>query len=180
MADLVIEIVRAIVVGLILFGLIRNQQSIKDLSLKGWREFLYGFILIFFGTLIDITDNFESLNSFILIGDTPVQAFLEKVIGYLLGYLLIFIGVWRWLPIIIEHNRVITENLKVAKEEVNTLKGFFPICASCKNIRDDKGYWNQVESYISSHSEAVFSHSICPKCLEKLYPELYPSTEPKP
>jgi len=57
-------------------------------------------------------------------------------------------------------------------EENKTLKGFLPICASCKKIRDDKGYWNQIESYIRDHSEAEFSHGICPECIEKLYPEL--------
>ncbi len=46
-----------------------------------------------------------------------------------------------------------------------------PICASCKKIRDDKGYWNQIESYIKEHSEADFSHSICPECSKKLYAE---------
>jgi len=46
-----------------------------------------------------------------------------------------------------------------------------PICASCKKIRDDKGYWQAVESYIDSHSEAKFSHGICPECIQKLYPE---------
>jgi len=48
-----------------------------------------------------------------------------------------------------------------------------PICASCKKIRDDQGYWQQVESYIIQHSEAQFSHSICPECARKLYPEFY-------
>jgi hypothetical protein len=53
---------------------------------------------------------------------------------------------------------------------VRTLRGILPICASCKKIRDDKGYWNQLESYIRDHSEAEFSHSLCPECIEKLYP----------
>ncbi|RJR35495.1 MAG: PAS domain S-box protein [Desulfobacteraceae bacterium] len=57
--------------------------------------------------------------------------------------------------------------------EVKKLRGLLPICASCKNVRDDKGYWNQIEVYIRNHSEAEFSHSICPKCAQKLYPELY-------
>jgi hypothetical protein len=56
--------------------------------------------------------------------------------------------------------------------ENKTLKGFLPICASCKKIRDDQGYWNQVESYIMDHSEAEFSHGICPDCVKKLYPDL--------
>ena len=53
------------------------------------------------------------------------------------------------------------------------LSGLLPICASCKKIRDDKGYWNQIESYIHDHSEAEFSHGICPDCFKRLYPDLY-------
>ena len=72
-------------------------------------------------------------------------------------------------------------NLQEALAKVKTLSGLLPICASCKKIRDDKGYWNQIESYISDHSEADFSHGICPQCAKKLYPdyaeELYPDLE---
>lgn len=64
------------------------------------------------------------------------------------------------------------QELQNALAEVKTLSGLLPICASCKKIRDDKGYWNQIESYIRNHSEAEFSHSICPECVTKLYPEL--------
>ena len=62
--------------------------------------------------------------------------------------------------------------LQQALDEVKTLRGIVPICANCKKIRDDKGYWNQVEKYLSDHTEAKFSHGICPDCLEKLYPQL--------
>ena len=62
-------------------------------------------------------------------------------------------------------------SLRQAFEQIKTLKGFIPICASCKNVRDDKGFWHQVESYIRDHSEAEFSHGICPECAIKLYPE---------
>ena len=65
--------------------------------------------------------------------------------------------------------------LQKALSEVKTLKGFLPICATCKKIRDDKGYWNQIESYIEARSEAEFSHGICPDCQKKLYPDLYSS-----
>ncbi len=58
---------------------------------------------------------------------------------------------------------------KKAKKEIKTLKGLIPICANCKKIRDDKGYWNQIESYIEQHSEAKFSHGICEECAEELY-----------
>ena len=57
-------------------------------------------------------------------------------------------------------------------ENIKTLKGIIPICASCKKIRDDQGYWNQLESYVAEHSEADFSHSICPECIKRLYPDL--------
>lgn len=64
-----------------------------------------------------------------------------------------------------------TADLQKALSEVKLLSGFIPICASCKNIRDDKGYWSQIETYIQQHSEAEFSHSICPDCAKKLYPK---------
>ena len=60
--------------------------------------------------------------------------------------------------------------LKDSLAEVKTLYGLLPICASCKKIRDDKGYWNQIETYISNRSEVSFSHSLCPECAHKLYP----------
>ena len=59
--------------------------------------------------------------------------------------------------------------LQESLEKVKTLSGLVPICAHCKKIRDDKGYWNQIESYIQKHSEATFSHGICPECSNKLY-----------
>jgi hypothetical protein len=63
-------------------------------------------------------------------------------------------------------------SLQEAVAKVKTLSGLLPICASCKKIRDDRGYWNQIETYISDHSEADFSHGLCPECAEKLYPGL--------
>jgi len=67
----------------------------------------------------------------------------------------------------IEKNR-----LEAALSQIKTLSGLLPICANCKKIRDDRGYWNQIESYIRDHSDARFTHGICPECLKKLYPEL--------
>ncbi len=67
-----------------------------------------------------------------------------------------------------EQKRLITE-LQDALDRVRTLSGLLPICASCKKIRDDKGYWNQIETYISDHTQAEFSHGICPACAKKLY-----------
>ena len=62
--------------------------------------------------------------------------------------------------------------LQKALSEIKILGGLLPICASCKKIRDDQGYWNQIETYIASHSDAVFTHGICPDCREQLYPGL--------
>lgn len=62
--------------------------------------------------------------------------------------------------------------LHATMQEVQILQGILPMCANCKKIRDDKGYWNQVEQYIQERSKATFSHGICPECIEKLYPEL--------
>ncbi len=62
------------------------------------------------------------------------------------------------------------ETLERALGEIQQLRGILPICASCKKIRDEQGYWHQVEAYIRDHTEADFSHAICPDCMRKLYP----------
>lgn len=72
-----------------------------------------------------------------------------------------------------EKQKSLILQLQKALAEVKTLSGMLPICASCKKVRDDKGYWNQIESYLLDHSEAKFSHSICPECAKKLYPDLF-------
>jgi hypothetical protein len=71
-----------------------------------------------------------------------------------------------------EKDNLILE-LQQTIDEVKTLKGIIPICASCKKIRDDSGYWQQVEQYVKNHSNAEFSHGICPECAKVLYPDLY-------
>ena len=71
-----------------------------------------------------------------------------------------------------EKEREINEKLEASLKEIKMLQGILPICAWCKRIRDDKGYWNQVEAYITAHSEAQFSHGICPECAKKMYSEI--------
>ena len=70
------------------------------------------------------------------------------------------------------------EVIAYLKNEINTLRGIIPICASCKKIRDDKGFWQNVENYVSSRTEAQFSHSICPECMKIRHPEIC-RTNPK-
>lgn len=87
----------------------------------------------------------------------------------LLGYLSY---VYRQVVVRVETRLTKTnENLQRALSEVRTLRGILPICSFCKKIRDDKGYWNQVDIYINEHSEADVSHSVCPECLAIQYPD---------
>ncbi len=72
-----------------------------------------------------------------------------------------------------EEREKLIRDLQFALDHVKTLEGLIPICAHCKKMRDDKGYWNQVEEYISGHTDATFTHGICPDCARKLYDELY-------
>jgi DNA-binding NtrC family response regulator len=79
----------------------------------------------------------------------------------------------------IERKKLLTQ-LEDSMKEIKILRGFLPICMNCKKIRDDKGYWTQVEVYINKHSGVEFSHGICPECAQKMYPELYAKlNEPK-
>lgn len=71
-----------------------------------------------------------------------------------------------------KEKEVLIGRLHETLSKVKQLSGLLPICASCKNIRDDEGYWKQIEAYLSEHSEVEFSHSICPDCFKKLYPGL--------
>ena len=75
-----------------------------------------------------------------------------------------------------EQRKLISE-LQEALAEIKTLKGLIPICASCKKIRDDEGYWNQLEAYISKHTDAVFTHGFCPECAKKWKAEIGHHTE---
>lgn len=89
---------------------------------------------------------------------------LLDIFGKPAGYIQLFMD-------ITHEYRQLEEKKKLEKaiEEIKKLSGLLPICASCKKIRDDQGYWNQIESYIQHHSEAVFSHGLCPECSDKLY-----------
>jgi len=91
--------------------------------------------------------------------------------GNVSGRMASFVDITQRKHMELEQETLIAQ-LQSALAKVKTLRGLVPICASCKNIRDDKGFWHQVEAYIHDHSEAVFSHSICPDCALKLYPEL--------
>ena len=128
----------------------------------------------------------KSIERGFLEGSTTIEAGLqtsdEKVIPHLFtGYrldqgsksYLVGIGLDISDRVEIEKEKeALIKQLKATLSQVKQLSGLLPICAACKKIRDDKGYWNQIESYIKKHSEANFSHGLCPDCARKLYPDL--------
>ncbi|MFH1059761.1 MAG: hypothetical protein V1797_13935 [Pseudomonadota bacterium] len=87
-------------------------------------------------------------------------------LAFILGGLLVMIGL-----VFLAVQRLELEARR-ARAEVHQLSGLLPICSSCKRIRDDQGYWHQVEAYVRDHSEADFTHGICPDCVRRLYPEV--------
>src|SRR3972149_5759815 len=105
MTDIVLELIRAVITLVIFVHLVTVGKRADIFKKSGWSYIIGGFSLILFGMLIDLSDNFPSLDRFVLIGDTPYEAFLEKVVGYLLGFALLAVGFWRWLPHIIEARR---------------------------------------------------------------------------
>jgi len=92
--------------------------------------------------------------------------------GELAGRMASFIDITKRKEIEADREKLIIK-LQDALNKIKTLRGIIPICAACKKIRDDSGYWNQLESYINEHFEAQFSHGICPECADKLYPGLH-------
>jgi len=91
-------------------------------------------------------------------------------------------GLWFSFNKIDKQNKdqdIIIHKLEETLAEVKKLSGLLPICCACNKIRDDKGYWQKIENYISSHSEAQFSHGICPNCAHQLYPDLVEKVKKK-
>jgi len=80
-------------------------------------------------------------------------------------------GLYRWrVWQLLKHEKELNLRIQESLAKNRILGGLLPICSNCKKIRDDKGYWDQLEGYIQTHSEAQFTHGICPDCAKKLYP----------
>jgi len=136
-----------------------------------------------------------------LIPSTVIFTFIAIIVSVLITIVLFYVSdieiIFRYVilgaivplfvapPIIIYYGKLLVKIVKAEERlreraaklekaliEIKQLSGLLPICASCKKIRDDKGYWNQIEAYISQHSEAQFSHSVCPECFQKMYPDI--------
>lgn len=125
-------------------------------------------LFIGFGGLVDKLENSEKVQSKLVTLLEEKVVLLKEQEEKLTGY-------QSQLETLVRER---TKALEQSQVEVKTLRGFLPICASCKKIRNDQGYWTQIESYISDHSEAEFTHSICPPCAKELYPGLYPKKKP--
>lgn len=98
------------------------------------------------------------------------------IISAIIGLASLFLGALLFIKVtnpIIEGLSAMVNELQESLNNVKTLKGLLPICASCKKIRDDSGYWNQIELYIMDHSDADFSHSLCPDCADKMLKNRY-------
>ncbi len=211
MTDIALETSRSIIIVTVFFHLLINGRKEKIHEQNCWSYILIGFAFLFFGMVIDITDNFLNVNKYIIISDTGYEGLFEKAIGYLCGLLLVAIGFWKWIPAVITAGKTdealkesqdelklkvirrtaelvasnneleskVKEHRKTEKElmdsiaKVKMLSGTLPICSTCKRIRDDKGYWEQIEVYIQNHSDAEFSHALCPECAKGLYPEYF-------
>jgi len=100
-------------------------------------------------------------------------------VSFFLVFALAIFSVRRWKETRNANNLLLRRNksLQEALSEIKQLRGIIPICAACKKIRDDKGFWHQFELYVRDHSEAEFSHGICPECMKKVYPEFVEKEE---
>ena len=111
--------------------------------------------------------------------DVDVEATKAGAMDYLVKGRIDAAMLERSIRYAVERNRIerrlenTVNELEEALNKINTLSGLLPICSHCKSIRDDGGYWNRLETYIASHSNAEFSHSLCPNCLKQYYPDMY-------
>ncbi|MBF0455732.1 MAG: PAS domain S-box protein [Magnetococcales bacterium] len=120
MNELLLESIRALVVLFLFLTLLKAGREKSHLPHNGWSRILLGFGLILFGSLMDITDNFESLGDYGLIGHTTVQSFLKNVVGYIGGFILVTIGLKEWLPFVagVEELSEMAGRLAVSKERL--------------------------------------------------------------
>ena len=163
-----------IIVGFsLLFQLITIVLSLQLILITGWKK---AWLLVSLGLT---TMGIRRLITFteLLSGGLKQSPEMGYEIIGLIGSAIMLGGVVFIKPLFLtlstteKKQRELVGELQNALSRVKLLSGFLPICASCKKIRDDKGYWSQIESYIRDHSEAEFSHGICPECAKKLYPE---------
>lgn len=117
---------------------------------------------------------FESIIGLIM--PVPMILFLPYTF-FLTGIFLVYAYIGYMVELFSRETFSISKNLKNSLEEIKTLSGLLPICSQCKKVRDDRGYWNQVDEYFRDHGNVTFSHSLCPDCVSLLHPTLKLKTE---
>jgi hypothetical protein len=167
-----------------IFLLIRNRERFErkvyllllgSMVFTAISELAFTFYISNYG-LSNLVGHYFKIMSFILVYEAIVKTGIEK------PYELIFLELDQSnrnlsqeieFRIKIQHeNEQLIDRLKKALDEINTLEGILPLCSFCKKIRDEEGHWEQVDVYIYKHSEADISHSVCPDCMEKHYPDI--------
>ena len=116
MTDIIFESIRVIILLYTVLYLVRAGMHRSELCRRGWSFVLLGFGLLLFANVMDVTDNFESLNRFVVVGNTPLQAFLEKMVGFLGGFLCLAIGLIRWMPTVTGVEKTEQLNAKLKTE----------------------------------------------------------------
>ncbi len=116
MTDIVLESVRVVVVLYLVLYLWHAGRERLQPSRKGWRLILGGVSLLLLGSIFDVTDNFESLNRFVIIGDTEAEALLEKVVGSIGGFVLLTVGLVRWVPSVQQLSIEVAERKRAEQE----------------------------------------------------------------
>ncbi len=162
--NLVVEAISLLVTAGVLTALAVHPGVHTVSRLPGWRLLMTAGFCFTLGQLADFSDRFDSLAVLVIFGPTPGEVLVEGLVGSVLAIGFLALGLARWLPALVARE---TE----ARTQFRVLTGLLPICATCKRIRDEDGDWEQMESYIDEHSEARFSHSVCPTCAEAVYGE---------
>ena len=119
-SDAALEIFRATVLAGIVVMLLYSGQRRHELTLHGWKLILVGFSLLLFGSIMDVTDEFDNLSQYVVIGDTPIQGVLEKIIGFLFGFICIAVGLILWIPSVTSMAQVkaMADKLKVSNKNL--------------------------------------------------------------
>ncbi|HEG44760.1 MAG TPA: PAS domain-containing sensor histidine kinase [Phycisphaerales bacterium] len=122
LTDVVLEIIVSTILFVLVCYLWQRRKAHKEIARNGWYLILWGFVLLLVGSLFDITDNFEYLNRYVVVGNTGVEAFFEKIVGFLGGFLLLAIGLARWIPTITNIEQIQQLNKKLEKEVIERKK----------------------------------------------------------
>jgi len=123
------------------------------------------------GIIMSVVSTITTVTANLLAGQVIVNYFIYywNILVHF-GFFIVAVYLISEEKIISDNNKILIDKLHKSLDEIKTLSGLLPICSACKKIRDDDGYWRQIEHYISEYTDTRFSHSICPDCKEKLYP----------